>query len=185
MKVSKILIIFETREIFHIFLKLIVIFKFTAGVLAAANAAMAPVPVIIGGNIVAKHSEPYILSLQRSGSHFCGGSLGTFVSKGVTAAHCYYSSGVTAVAGAHNIRQSESTTQKIQVGLKIRNEKLQNCEANLHRFASHKINLTLLQKFSQFFRYCVIVRFFAIFKFFAVLSFFAILIFFAIFRFFA
>jgi len=94
--------------------KLIDFLKFTAGVLAAAN-AMAPVPVIIGGNIVAEHSEPYILSLQRSGSHFCGGSLGTFVSKGVTAAHCYYSSGVTAVAGAHNIKQSESTTQKIQV----------------------------------------------------------------------
>ena len=111
-------------------------FKFTAGVLAAAN-AMAPVPVIIGGNIVAKHSEPYILSLQRSGSHFCGGSLGTFVSKGVTAAHCYYSSGVTAVAGAHNIRQSESTTQKIQVGLQIHNcqiAKLRN------EFASDKMN---------------------------------------------
>merc|ERR1719276_813167 len=85
--------------------------KFTAGVLAAAN-AMAPVSVIIGGNIVAKHSEPYILSLQRSGSHFCGGSLGTFVSKGITAAHCYYSSGVTAVAGAHNIKNSENGYQQ-------------------------------------------------------------------------
>ncbi|CAG5103350.1 Oidioi.mRNA.OKI2018_I69.chr1.g732.t1.cds [Oikopleura dioica] len=85
--------------------------KFAAGILAATN-ALSPVPVIIGGSIVKPNSEPYILSLQRSGSHFCGGSLGTFVSKGITAAHCFYNSGVTAVAGAHNIRVNENTTQK-------------------------------------------------------------------------
>ena len=93
---------------------MIVLLKFFAGILAASH-AMAPVPVIIGGEVPEKHSEPYILSLQRSGSHFCGGSLGSFVSKGVTAAHCYYSSGVTAVAGAHNIDKNEDDAQKIKV----------------------------------------------------------------------
>ncbi len=30
---------------------------------------------IIGGSVPAAGSEPYIVSLQRSGSHFCGGSI--------------------------------------------------------------------------------------------------------------
>ena len=42
---------------------------------------------VIGGEIVAANSEPYILSMQRSGSHFCGGSI-ISSTRGVCAAHC-------------------------------------------------------------------------------------------------
>ena len=42
---------------------------------------------VIGGSIVTAHSEPYILSMQRSGSHFCGASI-ISSSRGVCAAHC-------------------------------------------------------------------------------------------------
>merc|ERR1719394_1966509 len=83
--------------------------KLTALFVAAAQAKE---NYIIGGSIVKAHSEPYILSLQRGGSHFCGGTL---VSSryGVTASHCYYSANtVTAVAGAHNIKKNESSQQK-------------------------------------------------------------------------
>merc|ERR1712228_602812 len=67
-------------------------------------ACMADEPKIIGGNVVSPHSEPYILSLQRSGSHFCGGTI-TSRSHGICASHCYYAANtVTAVGGAHNIK---------------------------------------------------------------------------------
>ncbi|CAG5102237.1 Oidioi.mRNA.OKI2018_I69.chr1.g206.t1.cds [Oikopleura dioica] len=92
--------------------------KFAFGLVAAAS-ALQPVPVIIGGSTASPHSQPYILSLQRSGSHFCGGSLGGTLSKGITAAHCYQTS-VTAVAGAHNIKQNESTQQKKSVSSFVR-----------------------------------------------------------------
>jgi hypothetical protein len=85
--------------------------EFAIGLVAAAS-ALQPVPVIIGGSTASPHSQKYILSLQRSGSHFCGGSLGDVYTKGITAAHCYYSSGVTAVAGAHNIKNSENGYQQ-------------------------------------------------------------------------
>merc|ERR1712228_731303 len=76
-------------------------------------ACMADEPKIIGGNVVSPHSEPYILSLQRSGSHFCGGTI-TSRSHGICASHCYYAANtVTAVGGAHNIKQNESSQQKI------------------------------------------------------------------------
>merc|ERR1711953_687173 len=84
--------------------------KLTIGLIAAAS-ALDPVPVIIGGSTASPHSQPYILSLQRSGSHFCGGSLGGTLSKGITAAHCYQTS-VTAVAGAHNIKLAEASHQQ-------------------------------------------------------------------------
>jgi len=67
---------------------------------------------IIGGSVVTPHSEPYILSLQRSGSHFCGATM-VSTSHGICASHCYYAANsVTAVAGAHNIKKNESQQQK-------------------------------------------------------------------------
>lgn len=42
---------------------------------------------VIGGEIVTPHSEPYILSMQRSGSHYCGASL-ISATHGICAAHC-------------------------------------------------------------------------------------------------
>ena len=59
---------------------------------------------VIGGEIVAPNSEPHILSLQRSGSHFCGGTV-VSATHGISAAHCYTSPHQTTfVAGAHNIK---------------------------------------------------------------------------------
>merc|ERR1712176_575444 len=85
------------------------IMKLICGLVALCHAG----EKIIGGSVVTPHSEPYILSLQRSGSHFCGA---TIVSSGygICASHCYYSANsVTAVGGAHNIKRSESSQQKI------------------------------------------------------------------------
>merc|ERR1712018_943228 len=66
---------------------------------------------VIGGSIVTPNSEPYILSMQRSRSHFCGGSL-ISATKGICAAHCRSSGSIDAVAGAHNIRQAETNQQR-------------------------------------------------------------------------
>lgn len=37
---------------------------------------------VVGGEIVAPNSEPYVVSLQRSGAHFCGASLAGYLNKG-------------------------------------------------------------------------------------------------------
>merc|ERR1712064_149115 len=68
---------------------------------------------IIGGYEPSPNSEKYIVSLQRGGSHFCGGTV-ISSTRTVTAAHCYQTR-VTAVAGAHNINVNESTQQKMSV----------------------------------------------------------------------
>jgi len=93
-------------------------FKMKVALALAASVKAGRMNYVIGGNIVGAHSEPYILSMQRFSSHFCGGSIvsGT---KGICAAHCRSSSSVTAVAGAHNIRQNEASQQK--VGATFRN----------------------------------------------------------------
>ena len=67
---------------------------------------------IIGGEIVAPHSESYILSLQRVHSHFCGATL-VSATNGICASHCVYpAETVDAVAGAHNIDQNEPEQQR-------------------------------------------------------------------------
>merc|ERR1712004_558443 len=74
-----------------------------AAALALASAAETETKVI-GGYTPDPHSQPYIVSLQRSGSHFCGASL--------YACNCTVSANFNVVAGAHNIKKSESTQQK-------------------------------------------------------------------------
>jgi len=71
---------------------------------------------IIGGSVVSAHSEPYVLSLQSGGSHFCGAVL-VSASRAITTASCMAGAGgeVYAVAGAHNIKQNESSQQTKQV----------------------------------------------------------------------
>lgn len=53
---------------------------------------------IVGGTTAASGEFPYIVSLQRSGSHFCGGSL-LNANTVITAAHCSVSSVIGAVSG--------------------------------------------------------------------------------------
>merc|ERR1712110_32978 len=70
---------------------------------------------IIGGEIVVPHSEPYILSLQRSRSHFCGATL-ISATNGICASHCVYpAETVDAVAGAHKIKSQEDSQQRRQL----------------------------------------------------------------------
>lgn len=68
---------------------------------------------IVGGRPAQPHAWPFMVSLQRRGGHFCGGTLvaPNFV---MSAAHCVNgmnSQTVQAVLGAHNLRQRESTRQ--------------------------------------------------------------------------
>jgi len=91
--------------------------KFAAGLLALAAADTK----IIGGFTPTPNSEPYILSLQKSGSHFCGATI-VSSTRSVCAAHCYQRSGVTAVAGAHDIKKNESSQQKKSVSSFINHE---------------------------------------------------------------
>ncbi|RDD36262.1 Trypsin epsilon [Trichoplax sp. H2] len=72
---------------------------------------------IVGGYEAKKHEFPFIISLQRYGSHFCGGSI-VSSTRVLTAAHCtravsYWQ--ITANAGRHNVRTSESTGQSKSV----------------------------------------------------------------------
>ncbi|XP_061089344.1 granzyme-like protein 1 [Conger conger] len=66
---------------------------------------------IIGGRKAKPHSRPYMVSLQRDTSHFCGGFLirEDFV---LTAAHCFSSEPVTAVLGAENLQRMEKKCQQ-------------------------------------------------------------------------
>merc|ERR1719354_11896 len=91
--------------------------KVFAAALALASAADTEVKVI-GGYTPEPHSQPYILSLQRFGSHFCGASLYAG-NRAVSACHCTVYASFDAVAGAHNIRQNESSQQK-QAGTWVR-----------------------------------------------------------------
>ena len=66
--------------------------------------------LVVGGVEVEAHSEPHILSIQKTGSHFCGGSL-LAPNHGLSAAHCNIYTGVNAVAGAHNLKNVEDAQQ--------------------------------------------------------------------------
>ena len=59
---------------------------------------------VIGGSPPVMHSKPCMISLQKSGAHYCGGGLIT-AGKAISATHCYQNpSIVTAVAGGHNVK---------------------------------------------------------------------------------
>merc|ERR1712130_762169 len=83
--------------------------KLVIAFVAAAHAGRET--YVIGGSVPDANSEPYILSMQRSRSHFCGASL-ISATKGICAAHCRSSGAIEAVAGAHNIKQTESSQQR-------------------------------------------------------------------------
>ncbi|CAF0740169.1 unnamed protein product [Rotaria sordida] len=85
------------------------------------RAAVTPVRTrIVGGQDAVPHSWPWLVSLQRYGSHFCGGTL--IDNRHVlTAAHCLqdrsmFNSGLTVVAGLHTrSRSNEPQVQRKQV----------------------------------------------------------------------
>ncbi|XP_067253518.1 complement factor D-like isoform X1 [Chanodichthys erythropterus] len=64
---------------------------------------------IVNGKEAKRHSRPYMVSLQKSGKHFCGGFLisDQFV---LTAAHCWKRyDNLMVVVGAHDLRDSKSS----------------------------------------------------------------------------
>jgi len=89
-----------------------------AGLACVGLATAAPsAPKVIGGEIVAPNSQPYILSLQRNGNHFCGATI-TNPNWGVCASHCRYNPQIVkAVAGAHNIKKAEDSQQALQLSV--------------------------------------------------------------------
>ncbi|RYZ12396.1 MAG: serine protease, partial [Myxococcaceae bacterium] len=77
---------------------------------------------IVGGVEARPNSHPWIVSLQRYGSHFCGGSLVRVSNKEesdivLTAAHCVYDglSNATATAGAHDLNRPTTTQETVRV----------------------------------------------------------------------
>lgn len=84
--------------------------------IASAVTASPTKPRIIGGEAVSAHSEPHIVSLQKTRNHFCGGSI-LSSSWLITAAHCHQISydHVDAVVGAHNIHDKEENNQRVPV----------------------------------------------------------------------
>ncbi|XP_019512771.1 PREDICTED: neutrophil elastase isoform X1 [Hipposideros armiger] len=72
---------------------------------------------IVGGRQARPHAWPFMVSLQRQGGHFCGGTLvaRNFV---MSAAHCVNGINfqrVQAVLGAHNLGQRERTRQSFAI----------------------------------------------------------------------
>ncbi|XP_054441309.1 neutrophil elastase [Pteronotus mesoamericanus] len=72
---------------------------------------------IVGGRRARPHAWPFMVSLQRHGNHFCGGTLvaRNFV---MSAAHCVNDMDyrtVQAVLGAHNLRRPERSRQVFSI----------------------------------------------------------------------
>uniref|UniRef100_A0A672LFT5 trypsin n=1 Tax=Sinocyclocheilus grahami TaxID=75366 RepID=A0A672LFT5_SINGR len=69
---------------------------------------------IVNGTEAKPHSRPFMVSLQKNWRHICGGFLisDRFV---MTAAHCWKNEKLTAVVGAHDLRQNE---ESVRIGVK-------------------------------------------------------------------
>ncbi|KAL1251322.1 hypothetical protein QQF64_019118, partial [Cirrhinus molitorella] len=69
---------------------------------------------IVNGKEAKPHSRPYMVSLQINGCHYCCGFLisDEFV---MTAAHCKKNEKVTAVVGAHDLKNSNEGSVRIKV----------------------------------------------------------------------
>uniref|UniRef100_A0A8C1JJW8 trypsin n=1 Tax=Cyprinus carpio TaxID=7962 RepID=A0A8C1JJW8_CYPCA len=69
---------------------------------------------IVNGTEAIPHSRPFMVSLQKNWRHICGGFLisDRFV---MTAAHCWKNKKLTAVVGAHDLRQNEGP---VRIGVK-------------------------------------------------------------------
>ncbi|KAF4097686.1 hypothetical protein G5714_021694 [Onychostoma macrolepis] len=69
---------------------------------------------IVNGTEAKPHSRPFMVSLQKNWQHVCGGFLisDRFV---LTAAHCWKNENLTAVVGAHDLRQNEGS---VRIGVK-------------------------------------------------------------------
>ncbi|KAF4097689.1 hypothetical protein G5714_021697 [Onychostoma macrolepis] len=69
---------------------------------------------IVNGTEAKPHSRPFMVSLQKNWRHVCGGFL---ISDGfvLTAAHCWKNEKLTAVVGAHDLRQNEGS---VRIGVK-------------------------------------------------------------------
>uniref|UniRef100_A0A673K8J5 Mast cell protease 4-like n=1 Tax=Sinocyclocheilus rhinocerous TaxID=307959 RepID=A0A673K8J5_9TELE len=69
---------------------------------------------IVNGTEAKPHSRPFMVSLQKNWRHICGGFLisDRFV---MTAAHCWKNEKLTAVVGAHDLRQNKGS---VRIGVK-------------------------------------------------------------------
>ncbi|CAD7079201.1 unnamed protein product [Hermetia illucens] len=62
---------------------------------------------IVGGTEAPRNAAPYIVSLQKNGRHFCGGSI-IADSIVLTAAHCMIYPEFNVVAGLHNLKDADA-----------------------------------------------------------------------------
>ncbi|XP_026101462.1 mast cell protease 1-like [Carassius auratus] len=93
---------------------------------------------IVNGTEAKPHSRPFMVSLQKNWRHICGGFLisDRFV---MTAAHCWKNEKLTAVVGAHDLRQNEGY---VRIGVKSYH---MHPDFNMHTF-QNDIMLLRLEK---------------------------------------
>jgi len=99
-----------------------------------------PVTRIVGGDEAAPHSWPWLISFQKNGNHFCGGTL-IGPRHVLTAAHCILSDpqGLTIVAGLHDQKQHVAgRAQRVQVQQIFKHEQY-NTQTNQHDVAILKL----------------------------------------------
>ncbi|XP_072492641.1 chymotrypsinogen B2-like [Notamacropus eugenii] len=87
----------------------------------AIEPALSGLARIVNGEDAVPGSWPWQVSLQRSGSHFCGGSL---ISENwvVTAAHCSVRTTDKVVAGEFNLNSAEDNVQVLQIAKVFKNK---------------------------------------------------------------
>ncbi|XP_044539606.1 chymotrypsinogen B-like [Gracilinanus agilis] len=108
------------------FLQLFSCFALIAAALGCGVPAIEPMlsglARIVNGEDAVPGSWPWQVSLQRGGSHFCGGSL---ISENwvVTAAHCGVKTTDKVVAGEFDLQTDDGNTQVLQIAEVFKNKK--------------------------------------------------------------
>ncbi|XP_039550583.1 chymotrypsin-C-like [Pimephales promelas] len=101
---------------------------------------------IVNGTVAEAHSRPYMVSIQKNRQHICGGFLisDQFV---LTAAHCHMKDEeLTAVVGAHNLKNENEGSVRIGVKSNIKKHDIMLLQLQKKITRSENVNWILLPK---------------------------------------